>query len=102
MTDEIELLHLSLELPCTTTINLICIYRPPGSNVKEFLDLLQHFLNNINYLRQPLFLIGDFYIYTTKVCSINLYVVKKVQIKPLYYTPLAHMGLSCNPAIILE
>ena len=54
MSEYLELLHVTLELPCTAPINIICIYRSPSCNINDFLLQLFNFLSNIEYSWLPL------------------------------------------------
>ena len=56
---EIELLHLTLNIKCSKSIDIVNVHRPPGSSFSIFIDLLSNFLRNVNY-HDPYFLIlGD-------------------------------------------
>ena len=61
MSEHLELLHISIQknlnaAPC----QLILLYRPPNANQEMFRDTLFNFLNNIEFDKYPLLLLGDF------------------------------------------
>ena len=60
MTQSLELLHVTIELPHTIPINIIRVYRSPSSNIGEFIILLSNFLSSIEYTCLPIIILGDF------------------------------------------
>ena len=59
ITDTIEIIHIAIDLPSTSPINLVTLYRSPQSNINMFMDNINNFLSNIDYSHLPLILLGD-------------------------------------------
>jgi exonuclease III len=59
LTDNVELLHVSLQLPASKAINIISVYKPPHVSVGNFLSDMGTLLSSINYNSFPLIIVGD-------------------------------------------
>ena len=68
----IELLHIALDLPSSSPINIISVYRPPSCKLQDFIQHLDYVLSNIDYAHLPLILLGDLNIDMYKSSSISL------------------------------
>lgn len=59
-TDYIDLLHISVKRGMMRAVEIIAVYRRPTASKKQFYDPLCSFLNNINYTKLPVLILGDF------------------------------------------
>lgn len=73
----IELIHVSLLFRGASDVNIVSIYRPPASNITDFITQLNYFLSNLNYVDSPLIILGDINI-DCLVSSCNLRSLKRL------------------------
>jgi len=59
-------MHISIPNGKAKPLQLITLYRPPNSPIKNSQSVLENFLNNINYSEFPLIVTGDFNIDISK------------------------------------
>lgn len=59
-TSSLELIHISIDRPFCKSLQVVCVYRPPNSDIDCFYSTFTNFLNNISYTNLPLLLLGDF------------------------------------------
>lgn len=60
MTENLELLHISINRSKARPLQFITVYRPPSCTVGNFIDCLEIFLNNVELVVNPIIIIGDF------------------------------------------
>jgi exonuclease III len=60
LSPNVELVHVSVKWKYVKTIHVITVYRPPSSNIDEFMKELGTFLNNIDYMSIRILILGDF------------------------------------------
>lgn len=60
LSQHLELIHITIEIPFAAPFNIISLYHPPNSSHSAFIYDLSIFLNNICYRHQPLVILGDF------------------------------------------
>jgi len=66
ISDYIELIHISIDLPFQKSIQIVSLYRPPNSSIGCFNSHLNTFLCNVNYNFLPFIILGDFNIDNNK------------------------------------
>jgi exonuclease III len=59
MKNQLELIHISLNFTHCLPLQILTFYRPPASNMMDFVQDFSLLLNNINYSSLPMLLIGD-------------------------------------------
>jgi len=60
MSENLELLHLSIDQPFNKSLQIITCYRSPSSPIDSSTSLLNTFLSNVDYLNLPFVILGDF------------------------------------------
>ena len=53
------MIHICISFAKMKDIQITSLYRPPNSDLKNFVDDLTVFLSNVNYNKNPFIIVGD-------------------------------------------